>query len=135
MDWKLVLALSSFGAAMAVATVFVIPANVEPAFWVAIFVACAVIIAKRRDSKHFLYGLCVSLVNSVWITALHVAFFDTYVASHPREAAMSASMSSPRLMMLVMGPVVGLVSGCVLGLFAFVASRFIKPSLAAAEQT
>jgi hypothetical protein len=34
--------------------------------------------------------------------------------------------------MLVMGPVVGLVSGCVFGLFAFVASRFIKTSPAAA---
>lgn len=135
MNWKLVLALSSFGAAMGVATVFVIPANVEPAFWLVIFIACAVIIAKRCASKHFLHGLSVSLVNSVWITAFHVAFFDTYIASHPREAEMSASMSSPRLMMLVMGPVVGLVSGCVLGLFAFVASRFIKPSLTAAPQT
>jgi hypothetical protein len=32
MDWTLVLALSSFGAMMGVATVFLIPANVEPAF-------------------------------------------------------------------------------------------------------
>jgi hypothetical protein len=135
MDWKLVLALSSFGAAMGVATVFMIPANVEPAFWLVIFIACAVIIAKRCASKHFLHGLCVSLVNSVWITAFHVAFFDAYIASHAREAEMSASMSSPRLMMLVMGPVVGLVSGCVLGLFAFVASRFIKPSPAVAAQS
>jgi hypothetical protein len=135
MDWKLVLALSSFGAAMGIATVFVIPPNIEPVFWLVIFVICAVVIAKRLASKHFLHGLCVSLVNSVWITALHVAFFDTYIANHPREAAMSASMSSPRLMMLLMGPVVGLVSGLVLGLFAFIASRFIKPSVAVAPQT
>jgi len=128
MDWKLVLALSSLGALMGVATVFVIPANIEPAFWLVIFVACAVVIARRRSSKHFLHGLWVSVFNSVWITAFHIAFFDTYIASHPREAEMSASMSSPRLMMLVTGPVVGLVSGCVLGLFAFIASRFIKPS-------
>ena len=40
---------------------------------------------------------------------------------------MSASMSSSRLMMLGMGPVVGLVSGIVLGLFAVIASRFVKP--------
>jgi hypothetical protein len=128
MNWKLVFSLSLFGLAMGIATVFVIPANIEPVFWLVIFVACAVLIAKGTATKHFLHGLCVSLVNSVWITAAHLAFFDAYVASHPPEAAMSASMSSPRLMMLVMGPVVGLLSGLVLGLFAYVASRFIKPT-------
>ncbi|HLZ47076.1 MAG TPA: hypothetical protein VKR80_00320, partial [Candidatus Limnocylindria bacterium] len=80
MDWKLVLALSSLGALMGVATVFVIPANIEPAFWLVIFVACAVVIARRRSSKHFLHGLWVSVFNSVWITAFHIAFFDTYIA-------------------------------------------------------
>jgi uncharacterized membrane protein len=34
-------------------------------------------------------------------------------------------------MMLLMGPVVGLISGLVLGLLAFVASRFVKPAAAA----
>jgi hypothetical protein len=127
MNWKLIVTLSLFGLAMGIATVFVIPANVEPIFWVAIFVLCAVMIAKRCQQKLFLHGLCVSLVNSVWITAAHVAFFDTYIAHHEREAAMSASMSSPRLMMVAMGPLVGLASGLVLGLFAFVAGKFVKP--------
>jgi hypothetical protein len=132
MNWKLVLALSGFGAAMAVGTVFLIPASIEPLFWLVVFVACAFVIAKRRASKHFVHGLCVSLVNSLWVTAMHVAFFDTYLAGHPREAAMSAGMSSPRLMMVLMGPVVGLVSGCVLGLFAWIASKLVKPGPGAA---
>jgi uncharacterized membrane protein len=33
---------------------------------------------------------------------------------------------SPRLMMLMMGPVVGVVSGIVLGLFALVAAKILK---------
>jgi hypothetical protein len=134
MNWKLVISLSSFGLAMGIGTVFVIPATVEPALWLVIFVVCAVAIAKRTEAKRFLHGLCVSLANSVWITAVHLAFFDTYLSSHPREAAMSASVSSPRLMMLAMGPVVGLVSGLVLGLFAYVAGRFIKPAVMPASQ-
>jgi hypothetical protein len=128
MNWKLIVTLSLFGLAMGIATVFVIPASVEPVFWLAIFVVCAALIAKRTATNHFLHGLCVSLANSVWITAAHLAFFDTYLAGHAREAAMSASMSSPRLMMLAMGPIVGLVSGLVLGLFAYIAGRFIKPT-------
>jgi hypothetical protein len=131
MNWRLVALLSLFGLAMGIATVFLIPANVEPVFWLLIFMLCAVVIARRCTQKHFLHGLCVSIANSVWITAAHVAFFETYLAHHQREAAMSASMSSPRLMMLATGPVVGVVSGLVLGLFAFIASRFIKPAQSA----
>jgi hypothetical protein len=123
MNWKLVLMLSGFGVVMALGTVFVIPPAIEPVVWLAIFVACAIVIARSKAPKPFLHGFAVSVVNSVWVTAAHVAFFDTYMGGHPREAAMSAGMSSPRLMMIVTGPIVGIVSGLVLGLFAFVAAK------------
>jgi hypothetical protein len=126
MRWNLILLLSLFGFVMGLATVFVVPPNVEPVVWLLIFAGCAYVIAKREVPKPFLHGLFVSLVNSVWITTAHVAFFNTYVAGHPREAAMAASMTSPRLMMIATGPVAGLVSGLVLGLFAWVASRLLK---------
>jgi hypothetical protein len=127
MNWRLVLALSMFGLAMGIATVFLVPSNVEPIVWLAILVACAVIIARRAPGKYFLHGLCVSLLNSVWITAAHVLLFDSYIARHAREAAMTRGMPlAPRLMMVLTGPVVGLASGLVLGLFAFVAARIIR---------
>ena len=51
-----------------------------------------------------------------------------YVASHAREAAMMAnSPLPPRVLMLLTRPVVGLISGVVLGLFALVASKVVKP--------
>jgi hypothetical protein len=129
MNWKLVLLLSMFGLAMGVATVFVIPSKIEPLFWLAIFVTCAVIIAKRAPGKHFLHGLCVSLVNSVWITSAHILFFDAYVASHPQEAEMMKGMPiAGRAAMALTGPIVGLISGLVLGLFAFIASKLVKPT-------
>ena len=127
MNRKLILSLSMFGLVMGIATVYVIPPNVEPICWLVIFALCAVLIARGCERRHFLNGLCVGLVNSVWITFAHVVLFDSYIAGHAREAAMSAGMGSPRLMMMLMGPVVGLVSGLVLGLFAFIAAKFIKP--------
>ena len=127
MNWKLIFALSMFGLAMAIATVYVIPSNIEPLFWLPIFILCAFIIARRGTPKPFLHGLFVSLVNCVWITTAHIALYDTYIARHPQEAAMVANSASPRLMMLGMGPVVGVVSGLILGLFAFGASKLIKP--------
>ncbi len=131
MDWKLIVQLSLFGLAMGIATVFVVPSNIEPAFWLVIFLLCAYVIARRRPDKRFLHGLFVSIANSVWITGSHILLFDHYIANHPREAAMMSSMplpDSPRLMMLLMGPIFGVMSGLVLGLFAAVAGKLVKPS-------
>ena len=130
MDWKLIVLLSGFGLMMAFATVFVIPSNMEPAYWLVIFLVCAYLIARRAPGRHFLHGLCVSLVNSVWITAAHVILFSQYMASHPQEAAMMKSMpvpESPRLMMVLFGPIFGSIFGLILGLFAFLAGKFVKP--------
>jgi hypothetical protein len=131
MNLKLILLLSLFGLAMAFATVWAIPSNVEPLFWLAIFLLCAVLIARAAPGKFFLHGLCVSIVNGVWITSAHVAFAGDYLARHPQEAQMAASgpfAGSPRLAMAVTGPLIGVVSGLVLGLFAFIAARVMKRS-------
>jgi uncharacterized membrane protein len=129
MNWTLIFRLSLFGLAMGISTVFLISSTMEPLFWLVIFVICAYIIARRCAVKFFLHGLLVSVVNSVWITASHLLLFDQYVARHQQEAAMMASapFGSPRLMMALTGPVIGVVSGLVLGLFAVVASRVVKP--------
>ena len=63
MDWKLTLERSLFGLAMGIATVFVIPSKLEPLFWVASFVACAVMIARSSSAKHFQQSLLTSLAN------------------------------------------------------------------------
>lgn len=127
MNWKLIFQLSLFGLVMAFATVFWIPTIIEPAFWLIIFFVCAYLIAKRSPGKLFLHGLLVSLVNCVWITTVHVLFYDAYMANHPEMATMNATMPDhPRLMMVLMGPVFGVLSGLVLGLFSFVAGKLLK---------
>lgn len=129
MNWKLIVTLSLPGFFMAVATVYWIPSTIEPFFWLVIFAGVAYGIAKKCSAKYFLYGFCVSLVNCVWITGAHILFFADYLAHHPQEAAMMSQMpfpDSPRVMMLITGPVVGVVSGLVLGLFAFIASKIVK---------
>ena len=129
MNWKLIFQLSLFGLAMGIATVFVIPSKIEPAFWLIIFLICAYLIAKRSAGMRFVHGLLVGLVNSVWITLAHILFFDAYVARHAQEAAMMQNSPlhvSPRLMMAITGPVVGLLSGVILGVFALVAGKLVK---------
>ena len=138
MDWKLILQLSLFGLAMGIATVFVVPPNVEPALWLMIFLICAWVIAKRHPMGRFVHGLLLGLVNSIWITAAHILLFDRYIAGHPQEASMMKSMpfpNAPRLMMALTGPVVGLVSGIVIGLLALGAGKLIKRQPAVPTKT
>ncbi len=127
LNGKLILALSGFGLVMGLATVFLIPSRLEPFLWIAIFLICATVIARQQPDRPFVHGLLTSLLNSVWITAAHVLFFTSYIAHHQQEAAMMARGAlSPRVMMLATGPVVGLLSGVVLGLLALAASKLIK---------
>jgi len=131
-NWKLIFGLSLLGLAMAIATVFVIPSDIEPVFWLAIFLVCAFLIARKQPDRHFLHGLLVGIVNSVWVTGAHILFFSQYIASHPKEAAMMTTMplpNHPRLMMACVGPIVGVISGLIIGLLAFVAGKIVKPAL------
>jgi hypothetical protein len=129
MNWKLIFLLSLFGLAMAIATVFVVPSSIEPWAWLPIFVLCAFVIAKGAPGKLFLHGLLLGIVNSVWVTTAHIAWFDAYLAHHPREAAVMQSAGMPlppRLMMACVGPLVGVISGVVIGLLAVVAGIIVR---------
>src|SRR5438132_7993485 len=98
---------------MGVATVFLIPSNIEPVFWLPIFLICAYFIARACARGKFVHGLMLGLVNSVWVTASHIVLFNQYLATHAAEAEMMKTMplpDSPRVMMTIVGPVIGLVT-------------------------
>jgi len=135
MNWKIIFQLSFFGLIMAFGTISLIPEKIEPAFWLVIFIFCAWVIAKVCSGKYFLHGFLVSMVNCIWITAVHILFRETYVAHHPQMASMSTSMPTalsnhPRLAMALMGPIFGAMFGIILGLFSFVASKIVKKETA-----
>jgi hypothetical protein len=131
MNWKIIFQLSIFGLIMAFASVQLIPERIEPIFWLFIFAFCAWVIAKVCPGKYFLHGFLVSMVNCIWITAVHVIFRVTYVAHHPQMASVNTNMpasllSHPRLTMLIIGPIFGAGFGVILGLFSFIASKIVK---------
>ena len=128
MNWKLIFVLSLFGLAMGFATVFVVGADAEPWAWLGILVVSGIVIAKRAPGKYVLHGLCVGLLNCVWITAAHFALYDAYAAGHAREIGMLAELGSPRTMMLAVAPAFGLASGLVLGVVAWVLTKFLVSS-------
>ena len=128
-QWRLVILLSMFGFVMSIATVFWIPSQTEPLFWLGIFVVCALIIASQAKSKFFLHGFLTSIFNCIWITGAHVLFQAQYLANHQNEAMMMKNTplaGSPILAMLIIGPIIGVVSGLILGLFSFAATYVVK---------
>ena len=112
------------GLVMALATVSWVSSSAEPYVWILIFLWVGYMIAKNTGRKHFLYGFIVSILNSFWVTGVHIAFADTYLSHHPQEAAM-LSTESPRLLMLMTGLLIGIVSGIVLGFIATIAGKLI----------
>jgi len=134
MNWRLIFMLSLFGLAMAIATVFWVPEKAEWAFWLAIFLINAYLIAKNAAGKYFLTGFMVSLVNCVYIVGAHVLFYATYMDNHPMMAQMGGHMpmhNHPRLAMILMGPLFGIGFGMVQGLLAWIAGMVFKKPAAA----
>ena len=128
MNWKLIFGCSLFALAMAIATVYVIPSNIEPFFWIAILLIDAFLIAKFASGKYFMHGFLTCLGNCFWVTGTHILLFNAYVAGHADEVKMMADgplATHPRVMMLLVGPVVGIVSGIILGLFSIGASKIM----------
>ena len=125
MNWKLIFALSLFGLAMAVGSLFGL-GMLEPLLWLIIFIIYAWLIARRAPGKYFLHGFLTSVVNSVWITAIHATFFSIYAKNNPQFVQSAPPGINPRVLMIIMGPVFGVLFGLVAGLFAFIASKFVK---------
>ena len=131
MNWKLIFSLSLFGLAMAILTVYVIPGNIEMYVWLPIFIICAWFIAKRAPGNYFMHGFMVSIFNCVWIVAVHVLLYDTYIANHVQEMQMMKKMPAymhmhPRQAMIMTGPIFGIAFGLILGLFSWIASKIVK---------
>jgi len=128
-NWKLILQLSMFGLAMGLATAFVVASSVEPFCWLVIFIIFAYLIVKRTSRQRFLHGVLLGVVNSIWITAVHIIFLNRYLAGHLSEARMMDTLAaSPRLMMVVFGAAAGLVSGIVIGVFVLVMAKLLPPT-------
>ncbi len=133
-NWKLIFQLSLFGLAMSLATISLVPENLEFIFWIVIFIICAYIVAKQAPSKYFLHGFLISIFNGIWITIGHVFFAATYLANHPNVVKMNGSMpmimrQHQRSSMIIMGLPFGIIFGLILGLFCFIASKIVKKTV------
>jgi hypothetical protein len=62
---------------------------------------------------------------------VHITFFYSYIVTHPEYLEMTNQLqpvlaAHPRRMMLLTGPLAGIVSGIVLGLLSWLVGRIIR---------
>jgi hypothetical protein len=153
MNFKLILALSLIGLAVALGDVFFIPATISSVIWLGIYVYYAYAIARNSRAGgfghglvwRFLNGLALGIVNSLWITATQVLFPDRYLAAHPHMLAMVKDVGpstlwlalcrslhlsgSDRDILGIVGTTTGIFVGIIIGVFAVVAGMMMKPRL------
>ncbi len=132
MKLTVILQLSLLGLAMALADVFFIPPALSSLLWLAVYLYYAYAIAKNCRTWRFFHGLLLGLLNSAWITVTKVAFLERYLARHPMELSMIATVhehlkGSPQGIVALIESLSGLVVGCVIGVFAVVAGLMRKP--------
>jgi len=135
MNWKIIFQLSVFGLIMAIGTLSLIPEKFEPFFWLVIMLFSAWVIAKVCSGKYFLHGFLLGLANCFWLTLTDVLLYNTYIAHHADMATMNNSMPEaiiqhPRIGMIMVYLFIGIGSGLIIGLFSFIASKFVKKKLA-----
>lgn len=134
MNWKLILFLCLPGIAMGFASVYGFTVGIEWLLWLTLFIIYAIVIAKTETSKYFLHGLLIGIITAVISTLIQFLFFDIYVLNNPLSDADNNQIPGnlePRVFFLLSAPLIGIVSGMVIGLFALLASKFIKPKEAA----
>jgi hypothetical protein len=96
--------------------------------WLVLAVFATLVIARTAGTRYFLHGLAVGIAWGLLNGVIAAALFGAYREHNP-EVMASTSRGSPSPVMFLGGaPVIGLVTGLVLGLLAWGASRVIEPA-------
>jgi hypothetical protein len=137
MNWKIVLLLSLFGVVVGFAGVYGLSGPGELVLWIIVFLIYAIVIGKRLESDFFVHALLAAILAGLWVGIIHAAFIKTYVAHNAQLRAgrsMMPKTAHPRLIMVMIGPFIGAVTGVVAGLMAAVAGNLFKRKKKAVPQ-
>ncbi|MFQ5680067.1 MAG: hypothetical protein ACE5HP_11490 [Gemmatimonadota bacterium] len=131
MNWILVSLLSIPGVLMGLLSVRGHTRGIEPYLWIVLAVFATVVIARTAGERFFFHGFGVGIAWGVLNGLVAAAFFSVYARHNPETLERMGegfAASSPRLMFLVSGPAIGLVTGLVLGTLCWGASHWIRPA-------
>lgn len=129
MNWILIVMLGDFGLLMGIASVFGWSSGIETYLWIAIWILCAVLLAKRASGKVFLHGFLVGVIAALLNSVMTMAFFSTYILHNPKVEEAAGQMPEGFGMetaLMISAPFIAAASGLILGLLTLGASKLFK---------
>ena len=125
MNWYIIVLLSLFGAIMGFLSIKGYTGKLEPIFWLLFGIISALVLSKNVENKVFIHGLIIGLCWGIFNSIIQSSFFDQYLTNNPNlQSSFNKSTSiKPQYFVLIMGPVIGLVTGAVLGGLALLLRR------------
>lgn len=121
--------MSVFGLIMSIAAFFIPSALFEALAWIAVYFISAILIASNYPRKQFLYGFWIGIANSFWFVFARLVFFDNEIIFFNNELKILEKIHLPEPTLfekITAGLVIAPVSGLILGLLAFTASKIIR---------
>lgn len=130
MNWKLIFGLSFLGLIIIFAIAYFNPFNVGPFVGIFVgFIFLAFMAAKFAPGKYFWHGFCISIANCIWVLAARILLLSTNIIKPAQELDVRNKMQMlqghSKLEMVIIGIIAAVVSGVVLGLFCFIASKVV----------
>ena len=125
MNWQLILLLSLFGILMGTLSVRGFTKKIEPVLWLVFGFFTAFMISGNVSENAFWHGFVIGIFWGVLNSAIQSIFFDTYLKNNPKyqEGFKKSSFVKPRYFILLVGPMIGLVTGTVLGGLAWLCQK------------
>lgn len=136
MNWKLICPLAGFGVLMGVASVLGFTTGIEGLAWLVIGIICVGAIVWKAPGRSFQHGFIVGLIAGAVAPLIQFLFFSTYMANNPELSARFSEIPGglgARYFVLLLAPIIGLVSGFVLGLACGLLAKLTRKSQVAAS--
>ena len=130
MNWRLILSLSLLGIVLGIASEFGFTSGREWLAWLCIGIYSAWRFARRSREELFLHGFYLGILAVFFSSIIQALFISTYLGNNPRMVeALNALPQGlhPAAVVLIMGPIIGTVSGVAFGALAVVVGKLVRP--------
>jgi hypothetical protein len=129
MNWRLIISLSLLGIVFGIASVFGFTSGREWLAWLCVGIYSAWRFALRSSEELFLHGFYLGILAGFFSSIIQAFFVSAYLANNPRMVeALNALPQGlhPAAVVLIMGPIIGTVSGVVFGVLAVIIGKLMR---------
>jgi hypothetical protein len=132
MNWRLTLSLSLLGIVLGIASVLGFTNGREWLAWLCIGIYSAWKFATRSREELFLHGFYLGILTGCFSSVIQALFISSFLSNNPRMVEAFDALPHglhPAAVVLIMGPIIGTVSGVVFGVLAVIVGKMVRRHL------